>query len=77
MIAMGWIRGPVGVGVMRSHDRDSAIRLCDAIEFSHESHDIGNMLGDMTTDDLVEFIIEERIWHDAEIVNYVSVTLGI
>src|SRR2546430_15837084 len=36
VIAMGWIGGPVGVGVMRSHDRDSAVRLSDAIEFSHE-----------------------------------------
>ena len=32
VMAMDWIRGPVGVGVMRRDDCDSAVRLCDAIE---------------------------------------------
>src|SRR2546430_8054887 len=77
VIAVSWIRGPVGVGVMRSHNRDSAIRLSDAIEFSHKGHNVGNMLGDMTTDDLVEFIIGERIWNRSEIVNYIGMCFWI
>jgi hypothetical protein len=77
MITVRRIGGPVRVGVMRSHDRDSAFRLSDAIEFSHEGHNVGNMLGDMTTDDLVEFIIGERIWNRSEIVNYLGMRFWI
>ena len=77
MIAVRRIGGPVGVGVMRRDDRNAAAAFSDAIEFGDESHYVGNMLGDVTTDDPVEFIIGERIWNRSEIVNYISMRFWI
>jgi len=77
VIAMGWIGGPVGVGVMRSHDRDSATRFRDPIEFGDQNHYVGNVLGNVAANDLIEFIIGERIWNRSEIVNYIGMCFWI
>jgi len=77
MVAVRRIGGPVGVGVMRRDDRNAAAAFCDAIEFGDESHYIGYMLGDVAADNLVEFIIGERIWNRSEIVNYIGMRFWI
>jgi len=77
MIAVRRIGGPVGIGVMRRDDRNAAAAFCDAIEFGDESHYVGNVLGDVAADDLVEFIIGERIWNRSEIVNYIGMCFWI
>lgn len=77
MIAVRRIGGPVGVGVMRRDDGNASAAFCDAIEFCDQGHYVGNVLGNVAANDLIEFIIGERIWNRSEIVNYIGMCFWI
>lgn len=62
---------------MWSKDLQPPAGLGDAVQFSHKSKHIRNMLDDVSTDDLFKFIVAERIRERAEIVNDVCMTAWI
>ena len=62
---------------MRCSNADRAAGFRYAMKLGDKGHDIGNMLSDMTTGDLIEFVVGKWIRRDPEIVNYVSVRLRI
>ena len=59
---------------MRSNDLQPATGPRDAMQFGDEPKHVGHVLDHVTTNDLVELIVSERIWNDAEIMNDVGVT---
>src|SRR2546426_3505024 len=62
---------------MRSDYVDAATRSCDAIQLSDKGHHIRHMFCDVTADDLIKFVIRERIRNDAEVMNHISMTFGV
>lgn len=59
---------------MRRNDLQSASGPGDAMEFGNEPKYVRHVLDHVTTNDLVELIVSERIWNDAKIMNDISVT---
>jgi len=74
VVAVSWIGGPIRVRIMRRNDLQSAAGLGDAMQFRNEPEHVRHVLDHVTTNDLVEFIVGERIRKDAEIVNDVRMT---
>jgi len=59
---------------MRRENFQNTAGLRDAMQLVNETKHIGNVLDHVTTNDLFEFVISERIWIGAKIVNYICVT---
>ena len=72
MVAVGWVCWPIGIGVVRRDYPDYPAWLRYAMKLAHERHDVGNMLDHMAANDLVKFVVRERIGQDAQVVNDVS-----
>src|SRR5256885_11149642 len=62
---------------MRSNYIDPTAGFCDAIQLSNKGHHIRHMFGDVTADDLIKFVIRERIRNDAEIMNHISMAFRV
>jgi len=77
VVAVRRIGGPIGVRIVRGDDQNSAAGPGDAVQLGNKCHHIRNMFGDVTTDDVVEFVIRKRIWNRSKIVNDVCVGLRI
>jgi hypothetical protein len=52
---------------------DSTTRFGNAKEFGDKGHYVGHVLGHMTTDNQVEFIIGKRVGEITQIVNHIGV----
>ena len=59
---------------MRRENLQNTAGPRDAMQLVYETKHIGNMLDHVTTNDLIEFVVSERIWTRAEIVNHVCMT---
>jgi len=59
---------------VRRNDLQSATGSRDAMQFGNEPKYVRHVLNHVTTNDLVELIVSEWIWNDAEVMNDVSVT---
>ena len=77
MIAVRRIGGPIGVRIVRGDDQNSAAGPGDTVQLGNKRHHIRNMFGDMTTNDVVKFVIRKRIRNRSKIVNDVCVGLRI
>src|SRR5437762_812678 len=62
---------------MRGDYVDATTRLCDAIHLGNKGHNVRHMFCDVAADDLIKFVIRERIRNDAEIMNHISMAFGI
>ena len=62
---------------MRSDDLQDAAGFGNAVQLGDKTEHVGNMLDDVTTNDLFEFIVSERIWKRSQIVNDVCMTASI
>src|SRR6267143_2800505 len=69
MVSMSRIRRPVGVCAVRRNHLYAPARSGNAVQFADKRHDIGNVLDDVTADDLVEFVVGKGIGYNAKIVN--------
>ena len=58
---------------MGRYDADQSAGFCYAMQFADERHDIRDVLDHMAANDLIKFVISERIRQHAEIVNDVCV----
>jgi len=67
---VGW---PVGIRVMWRDDFYQARRFRYAMELSHKRHHIWHMFNHMTTNNLIESVVVERIWKHAQIMNDLSI----
>ena len=74
VIAVSRIGGPIRIRIVRRNDLQSASGPRDAMQLSNEPKHVRHVLDHVTTNDLVEFIVGERIRKDAEIVNDVRMT---
>ena len=74
MISMRWIRCPIRIRIVRRNDLQPASGLCDAMQLGDEPKHVRHVLDHVTTNDLVELIVSERIRNDAQIMNDVGVT---
>ena len=61
VVAVRRIGGPIRVRIVRRDDQNSAAGPGDAVKLGNERHHIRNMLGDMTANDLVKFVVRKRI----------------
>ena len=77
VITVGWVAGPIRVRVMRRDDRDARAGFRNSIKLSHQRHHIGNVFKHVAANNLIEFIVRERIRNNAEIVNHIGMSLGI
>jgi hypothetical protein len=77
MIAMSWIGWPIGIRIVRRCNLNPAARLSDPVKLCNERHYVGNMLGDVATNNFIEFIVSKRIRNRSQIVNYIRVSLRI
>jgi len=57
---------------MRRKQPNSPAGFCYPMQFGDERHHVRHMLNDVIRDDKVEFIVGERIWNFAKIVNNVG-----
>src|ERR1041385_2974971 len=74
---MGGIGGPVGICVMRRHDRDNGAWFGNSVQLGHERHHVGYVFEDMTANYLVEFVVGKRIGSGAQVMNNIGVCFGI
>jgi hypothetical protein len=77
MIAMSGIGWPIGIRIVGRGNPDPAARLSDPMKLRNERHYVGNMLGDVATNNFVEFIVSKRIRNRSQIVNYIRVSFRI
>ena len=73
VVAVGWVGGPVRIGIMRSRNLDAPAGSGDAKKFCDKRHHVGHVLGDVTTDDFIELVVCKRIGKNTEIVDYIGV----
>ena len=71
---MGWISSPIGVGIVWCNDLQPAARFRDAVQLGDEPEYIRNMLDDVATNDLFEFIVSEWIRKHSQIMNHICMT---
>lgn len=76
VVAMRGVSGPIGVGVMRREQSDAAAGFGDAMEFSHETHDVGDMFDNVIADDEIELGVRERIREKPEVMDHVGGGFG-
>src|SRR5437763_1143155 len=62
---------------MRSDDVDATAGPCDAIQLGNKGHNIRHVFSDVAADNLIKFVIRERIRNDAEVMNHISMAFGI
>ena len=62
---------------MRGDYVDATARFCDAIQLSDKGHNIRHMFSDVAADNLIKFVIRERIGNDAEVMNHIGMAFGI
>lgn len=74
MISVGRVGGPIGIRIVRRNNLQFATGLGDAMQLSHEADYIWNMLDYMATDDLLKFVVHERIRKHPEVVDDVGMT---
>ncbi len=74
VISVGRIGGPIRIRVVGSNNLQFATGLRDAVQLCNETENIGNMLDYMATDDLLKFVVFERIRKDPEIMNDIGMT---
>src|SRR6266404_3222096 len=77
MVSMSRIRGPVGVCAVRRNHLYTATRSGNAVQLADKRHYIGNVLNDVTADNLIELVISKWIRQYAEIVSDIGVSSGI
>jgi hypothetical protein len=73
MIFMSWVGGPVGIRIMRSDDFYQTPWSSYAMKFANERHHVRHVLNNVTTNDLVKFVVGKRIWNRSQIVNDIRV----
>ena len=73
MVSVGWIRWPIGICVVRRNDFYQSAGFSYAVKLADERHDVGDVLDYVTTNDLIKFVIAERIREDTQVVNDVRV----
>lgn len=59
---------------MRCDDLQDAAGFGNAMQFGNKTQHVGNVLDDVTTNDLFEFVVRERIRKRSQIVNDVCMT---
>ena len=62
---------------MRSDDLQDAAGFGNAVQLGDKTKHVGNVLDDVATNDLFEFVVRERIWKRSQIVNDVCMTSSI
>ena len=62
---------------MRRDYVDPTAGLGDAIQLGNKGHNIRHMFCDVAADDLIKFVIRERIGNDAEIMNHISMAFRV
>ena len=62
---------------MRRDDFQNAAGFRDAMQLGNETKHVRHMLDDVTTNDLFELVVRERIWKRSQIVNDVCMTQAI
>ena len=72
MISLRRISGQIRIGIVRSNNLHSAAWLCDPVQLCDKPQHVRNMFDHVTTNDLFELIVAERIRKGSEIVNDVS-----
>src|SRR6267143_586679 len=77
MVSMSRIRGPVGVCTVRRNHLYAPARSGNAVQFADKRHHIGNVLDDVTADNLIELVISKWIRQYAQIVRNIGVSAGI
>ena len=73
MIPVRGVGRPVRIGIMRSRDLDATAGFGNAKEFCDKGHHVWHVFSDVTTNDLIEFVVRKWIRRGAEIVNYIRV----
>ena len=73
MVSVRRVSRPVGVGIVRRDNLDDPAGFCYAVKLAHEGHHIRHVLDNVAANDLVKFIVGERIRKYAEIVDDVGV----
>src|SRR5688572_5099515 len=74
MISMSRVGCPIRIRVVWSNDLQSSTGLRNAVQLINEAKHIGDVLDHMTTNDLFELIVAERVRKGSEIVNHVCMT---
>jgi len=69
MIFMSRIGGPIRIRIMRSDYFYQTRRLSYTVKFADKRHNVGHVLNNVTTDDLVEFVVRKGIGESSKVVN--------
>ena len=73
MVAMSWIGRPIRIRVVRRYYFYQPRRLSYAMKLADKRHNVGNVLDYVAANDLIEFVIAERVRQHTQVVNHVGV----
>ena len=74
VVSVCGICGPIRIRVVWCDYFESPSRLGNSMQLVNESEDVGYVLDDVTTDDLVELVVVKRIGKDAQVMNEIGLS---